>query len=419
MMNFGSKIVQLALAFLARKVVGRNKPFVVAVTGSVGKTSTKEAIYQVLADHFGEEVRKNSGNLNTEIGLPLAILGYEKVPAVWAWPMFLAKAFTRSFSKTFPKYLVLELGVDKPGDMAHFATIFSADIAVITSVAGAHLANFHDLSEYQAEKLKITELMKSGGTLIVNDDERILSELKNEHKQSYGISSENATFRAVDPLYQTTGTDFRINSVGQKIAIHSHLLGEQGVYALLAGYVVGQSLGFQSLEVKKSLESVEPLPGRMRLIAGKNNCVIIDDSYNSNPASLRAALSVLAEIKYSAGRKVAIVGNMNELGPFEEQEHIAAAKFAQDKTDLIIFAGPNARKMSEAVSDRDKTLVFRNRLELEKDLSEIIKKGDLILVKASQNGNFFEEITKKLMKEPEKAGKLLVRQGKEWRRKKH
>ena len=149
----------------------------------------------------------------------------------------------------------------------------------------------------------------------------------------------------------------------------------------------------------------------------KNNCVIIDDTYNSNPVSVRAALDVLENIKYS-GRKIAILGNMNELGRFEQDEHRLIGEYSRDKADLIVFVGKNAGIMAKANGTNEQIQVFASRQELEKSLANIVKPNDLILIKASQNGNFFEEVTKRLMSEPEKASELLVRQSRFWMKKK-
>lgn len=150
--------IQWVLAKYARSVITKNNPFVIAITGSVGKSSTREAAYQVLSDHFGaDEVRRNLGNLNTEIGVPLTILGYEKQPSNLIWPIFLVGSYFRTFTKKYPKYLILEMGVDHPGDIAYLCSIAQPDLAIITSTEGAHLANFKSLEQYRDEKISIVK----------------------------------------------------------------------------------------------------------------------------------------------------------------------------------------------------------------------------------------------------------------------
>ncbi|PIS07885.1 hypothetical protein COT78_01475 [Candidatus Berkelbacteria bacterium CG10_big_fil_rev_8_21_14_0_10_43_13] len=418
MKKLGLKFIHWILFLEARKVIRRHDPFVIGVTGSVGKSSTKEAIYQVLYDKFGAEVRKSHGNFNSELGLPLSILGYGEKKRIsnWVWPFFLFQAYLKTFQKTFPKYLVLELGVDKPGDIAYFGRILKFDMVVITSAAGAHLGNFDSLADYQNEKISLTKELKPGGLVIANADDPILSKINLAKIIFYSIYHKSDFYaESVQPSLE--GTDYRICSLGQKISVKSKLLGSQFVASSLPAFIIGHQFGIQSLKIKKSLERIEPLPGRMRLLEGKRDCIIIDDTYNSSPTSAKAALDVLEQIKYS-GRKVAILGNMNELGRFELDEHKSLGDYSRDKADLTVFVGKNAGIMAIANGKRDKVLVYDNRADLSKNLNKIVKPKDLVLVKASQNGNFFEETSKQLMKNPEKASELLVRQSKFWLKKK-
>lgn len=396
-----------------------HQPFIIGITGSAGKSSTKEAVYHVLHDHFGDNIRKSHGNFNSEMGLPLAILGYgeRKSAPGWLWPFFLIQAYFKTFQKTFPKYLVLELGVDKPGDIAYFGRIIKLDIAVITSVSGAHLANFAMTSDYHAEKLSILKIVKDGGIVIANRDDAVLAKIDFPKTIFYAVSDHTANFYAENIKLTLSGTEYRICSVGQKIAIRSELLGPQFVASALAAFAVGQNFLIQSLQIKKSLEKIKSMSGRMRTIAGKEKCILIDDTYNASPVSVKAALDVLENIKYS-GRKVAILGNMNELGKFETEEHRLIGEYSRDKADLTVFVGKNALIMAKANSQTDKLLIFANRRELIKSLDTIIKPHDLILIKASQNGNFFEEVTKQLMQNPDLAPQLLVRQSKWWMKRK-
>lgn len=260
--------------------------------------------------------------------------------------------------------------------------------------------------------------MKTDGKLILNIDDQKLRDLSYDKVYRYSLADKTADFYAESVKFSLSGTEYRVSSTGQKIAIKSQLLGYQFIYSSLAAFAVGHIFGLQSMEIKKSLDSIKPLNGRMRVISGKNDLWIIDDTYNANPSSVRAALQVLADFEHE-GRKIAIIGNMNELGTSEKPDHISIGEFSSGKADLVIFVGPNAENMAKTSNDKEKILWFENRLELEKNLDKIVKPGDLVLIKASQNRNFFEEVTKKLMSEPEKADQLLVRQGKAWAKKKN
>lgn len=418
MKNIVLKFIYRILASYARKVIRQHKPFVIGITGSSGKTSTKEAVYRVMADHFGDQVRKTEGNLNAEIGIPLTILGYKSVPNKFLWPFFLIAAYFRTMEKNYPKYLVLEMGLEHPGDFGFFGSIVSLNIGVITTIDPAHFANFKDLAHFQAEKLALIKLVHADGKIIINADDGALAKLEDKRILGIGIAAKEADYGASDIVVTTGGTDYRINTVGQKIAIKSKLIGKQFIYSQLIAFAIGQSFGIQSLEIKKSLEKISTMPGRMRVIEGKSGILILDDTYNANPGSMGAALDVLSEIKY-AGRKVAILGNMNELGAIEKAAHEEIGKYAKGKCDFAIFVSPNADLMAKGFADSKNSLTFSGRLELLKSIDRIVKPKDLILIKASQNRNFFEEVTKYLMKDPTMAKEMLVRQSDFWKRRKN
>jgi UDP-N-acetylmuramoyl-tripeptide--D-alanyl-D-alanine ligase len=419
MKNVVLRIIYKVLASYAKKVINIHQPFVIAITGSVGKGSAKEAIYQVMRDHFGnEDVRANYGSLNAEIGIPLTILGYKSLPSKFLWLPFLVGAYFKTFEKKYPKYLILEMGVEHLGDIDYFTKIVKPDIAVITSISGAHLVNFANLLEYQEEKISLVDKVKENGVVIANfDDSYIKSKLRNKDVLSIGIADKNAEYRAEDIRISIKGTDFRVVSLGQKISIKSKVIGQHLIYPFLIAYAVGQLFEIQSLQVKKSLEKIASVRGRMNFVEGKSGMSIIDDSYNASPISVNAALDTLHEISHH-GRKVFIMGNMNELGASEASEHRSVGKYARGKCDIAIFVGPNAGEMVSGYNDGRSCYQFPNRIELITSLNKLLKPNDLILIKASQNCNFFEEVVKAIMKYPSEASKQLVRQSGFWLKKK-
>lgn len=417
MKNIFLKIIYKVLAYYGRTVILKYKPTVIAITGSVGKTSTKEAVFQVMKDEFGAKVRKNEGNLNAEIGIPLTILGYKALPNKFLWPIFLILSSFRLNQKNYPKYLILEMGVENKGDIKNFTKIAKPDIAVITSLSGAHLTNFSSPAEYEKEKLSIITALSEKGRIVLNYDDPILSQMKGDRIASIGVENESADFKADNVKISSTGTEYRISFVGHKIAIKSALLGSQMITSELLAFAVGNLMNIPVLKISKSLERIKPVIGRMNLIEGKGGVKIIDDTYNANPASVKAALLTLGKID-SAGRKVAILGNMNELGSIEKKAHEEIGAFTKQKCDLAIFVGPNAEVMKKGYNDSKSSISFKDRDQLIESLHSIIKNDDLILIKASQNNNFFEEVVKKLMQNSKEADKLLVRQSKFWLNKK-
>lgn len=417
MKNLFLKFVYKVLAFYAKSVIGKFKPIVIAITGSVGKTSTKEAIYQVLFDQYGRDVRKTPGNLNAEIGLPLTILGYENLPNKFFWPIFLVAAWLKTQVKTFPRILILEMGVEKNGDIKYLTGIAKPDYVIVTSTSPAHIANFKNIEEFEKEKMSIIQSMKPNGKAILNYDDKNLAKVSSPNIVSYGIENVDASYKARNISSDFSGTEFRIERTGSKISIKSKLLGKQFVYSDLAAFAIGDLFAVQLLKIAGSLEKIKPVPGRMNLIEGRDGIKVIDDTYNANPSSVKAALDSLSEIKISNGRKVLILGNMNELGSMEKALHREVAKYAKDKCDLAIFVGKNADIMKESFGEKN-TKSFSTRDELLANIDSIVEANDLVLIKASQNGNFFEEVVKYLMKDKKEAGTLLVRQSKFWMKKK-
>ena len=418
MKNTVLKFIYSVLRRYAKKVILRHKPRVIAITGSVGKTTTKESVAYVLKGSFGDQVRSTHGNLNAEIGIPLTILGYTKTPSKIAWPIILIFAWFRTFSKNYPKYLVLEMGVEHPGDLEYFGSIVKPEIGIITATTVAHVANFKDVSEMQSEKVKMSQILEKNGLLIYNLDDDFLSKQNFKNAISYSIKKEKSDCRASNINLSENGMDFSIDYKNEKINLKSKLLGEHLVYADLAAYCIGKYFGISNEKIVLSLEKRNPIAGRMNLLNGRDGIKIIDDTYNSNPASARAALDTLADINYASGRKVAIIGNMNELGGMEKKSHIELAKYAKRKFDLVVFSGQNAKVMYDTYGDKKTSKKYNNRREIISDLNQIIKPNDLVLIKASQNKNFFEEITKELLENKNEAKNILVRQDKFWQKKK-
>lgn len=413
MKQLALKIIYKRLAKIAQMMIKKHHPFVIAITGSVGKTSTKEAVTAILKLRFGDQLRATYGNLNAEIGIPLTVLGYREQPLKSQWPLFLLKIKKHLKDKTYPKYLVLEMGVEHPGDIKSFCQIAPPNIAIITAATPAHLANFSDLSQMQKEKLSLANFVKDDGALVYNADDGYLRDrVVGNSKISYAIGVETAAIRAEEIKVGLTGNKYVLNCSGERVEINSKLVGRQMIYADLAAAAVANHLKFSMSDIKRGLESLKPYPGRFNILPGTKDITIIDDSYNASPAAVRAAADNLSEIKFR-GRKVFILGNMNELGATSEAEHIAAAKYIDGKANLIVLAGPNANAMAEKISKSGK-MVFGSRLEIENNLDKIVDQGDLVLIKASQNNNYFEEIVKLLLNKNIDPQDVLVRQGRQW-----
>lgn len=426
------KIIEKILKILAKMIIKKYHPFVIGITGSVGKTLTKEAIALVLKKKFF--LRASLKNYNNEIGLPLTIIN-AKSPGknLFGWlKVFLKGFFIIIFPVKFPKVLVLEMAADKPGDIKYLTEIAPCQIGVITAIAPVHLEKFKSIENILKEKEIIATHLPVNGLAILNADDERLFQIKNKIRAkilTFGFS-EKADVRAIEiKLDQeiTEKGELKINGLIFKVSYQGNIvpfslpkiLAKHQIYSALAAICVGLVQGLNLLEISESLKDLEPLAGRMRLIKGVKDSLIIDDSYNSSPKAVLAALETLNEILTPPGRrKIVVLGDMLELGPISEKSHFQIGKkISSYNFEMLITVGNLAKKIAEGAYQNGmrEELIFKfdRSEEVIKFLKEKIIFGDLILVKGSQ-GMRMEKIVKGIMAEPEKADELLVRQGKEW-----
>lgn len=410
----------------ARIVLRKYRPKIIAITGTVGKTSTKDAIFAVIGDSL--LARKSQKSFNSEIGLPLTILNCEngwRDPLVWTKNII--KGFLLFATRVhYPKWLVLEVGAGKPGDIGRAVSIITPDVAIITrfSEVPVHVEFYKSPEEVFAEKTKLVTALRPTGVLIVNaDDDRVyaLREKTKAISISYGLSAR-ATFRAtnVKIAYEKgypTGTTFKLEFDGKVFPVEMKgVLGVQAVYSALAAIAAASYLNLNIIEIIERLSGYQPPSGRMRVLMGLKHTTIIDDTYNASPVAAEAAVEALRIVK-TDGRRIAVLGDMLELGKFTVEEHKKLGKTAGSFVDLLLVAGPRAKYIVEGALDADMSekniLDFDDSRTLGKYLEGIIKEGDVILIKGSQ-GMRMERAVLEIMAEPERASELLVRQEEEW-----
>ncbi len=430
-MIFLKKLLIYILTIESRLILKKYKPFIVAVTGSVGKTSTKDAIYCVLKDQ-SKYVRKSEKSLNSEIGLPLTIIG---VPNAWhnlsGWLSNIRAGLNLIVGEhEYPDCLILEIGADHPGDIKKTVKWLHPDIAVITKISSlpVHVEFFKSPGEVFNEKASLAEGVKSGGTIVLfADDEKTMTiaervKVKNPRIVTYALKT-SATVKGSDYTVTyvngvTTGFSFNIESDGQsnKIAVLG-VIGETYQYPLLAAAAVGRARGMKSEDIIRKLAGFEAPKGRMSIIPGINGSTIIDDTYNSSPDAAVAALATLKGMESGTGKKIAMLGDMMELGKFSAEEHRKIGKSAAGIVSRLITVGQRSRATAdEAVANglaSNSIEAFDSSNEAAKHVIDLIKPGDIILIKGSQSVRM-ERVVKVLMADPERAGQLLVRQEKEW-----
>ncbi|OGG43053.1 hypothetical protein A3G50_01595, partial [Candidatus Jorgensenbacteria bacterium RIFCSPLOWO2_12_FULL_42_11] len=365
MKNIFLRILKLILKKLAKAVVRRYQPGIVAVTGSVGKTSTKEAIRAVLSKE--RKIRASSGNFNNEIGVPLTILGdwqEIKKPAFLFWfKVVIASLFRilipRKFSSLkYPEILVLEYAADRPGDMKYLLGIAQPQITVVTAIGEipVHVEFYSGPEALVREKAKLVEQLPTVGFAILNADDPLVLEMKNQTR------SQVMTFGFGDAAQvkitgfenvsngEPTGIVFKLGYGGSFVPVKINgVFGKGQAYAAVAAACVGLIFGMNLVKIAEALVlNFQPPSRRMNLVSGVKGTFIIDDSYNASPLSAKAALDTLRDLK--AKRKIAVLGDMLEIGKYNLEAHEEIGKFAAGFVDLLVTIGPRAKFIAEAAS---------------------------------------------------------------------
>lgn len=433
MKNLLKKIIIFKLDCLAKLYIWRFKPEIVAVTGNVGKTSTKEAIAVIIGKV--KKVRSGKGNLNNEFGVPLTIIGdwaddyYETGNSFLFWCKVLFLSFFRwFFQKDYPEVLVLEYGADRPGDIARLVKKYRPKVGVVTAVGEipVHVEYFSDPSGLAREKSKLISSLGSSEYAVLNHDDPVVYDMKEKTKakvMSYGFTEgatvglSNFDFR-IDDQYRPEGVGFKIHQGAYTFipVILNDVLGKSQALAAGAATCVGIIYGMNLVEISEALTNYEGPKGRLKILRGIKNSIIIDDTYNAAPSSTHLALETLKHLP--AKRRVAILGDMLELGKFTIEAHEEMGNFAGSIADIFLTVGARAKFSAYAAGnqmDQNNIHSFVNSDSAKIKIQELIKEGDLILVKGSQ-GMRMEKIIEEIMAEPEKKKELLVRQGKKWRK---
>jgi UDP-N-acetylmuramoyl-tripeptide--D-alanyl-D-alanine ligase len=395
--------------------------------------------------------------MNSEIGLPLTVIG---VPNAWRNPLAWVKNVLKGLGlillpKDYPDTLILEIGADHPGDIKKVAKWLKTDIVVITKVSRTpvHVEFFKSPEEVFEEKASLADSLKKDGTLILfADDEKVMSiaERKNVGADSrnkikvisFGLN-ENATVRGLgeaiaysnlNGMVVPSGISFKVKikadgqsassvSDGQEqLVTVGKILGTAYEYPLLAAAAVGLAKGMSLSEIVPALNAYDAPRGRMNLIEGVNGSVLIDDTYNSSPDAALAALHAVKSLNVAPGSsKIAILGDMMELGKFAAEEHRKIGREAADAVSHLVTVGPRSKiTAEEAVKiglPADAVHSFDSTAEAAGHIAFIVKEGDVILIKGSQSMRM-ERVVKTLLKNPEQSSNILVRQEREWLEKK-
>ncbi|MGL4108176.1 UDP-N-acetylmuramoyl-tripeptide--D-alanyl-D-alanine ligase [Clostridium sp. LP20] len=355
----------LSLAKYYREKLGIK---IIGVTGSTGKTSTKDLVAAFLSEKF--KVFKTKGNFNNHIGLPLMILELDSSVDI----------------------AVLELGMSDLGEIHTLAECSKPDIALITNIGLSHIENLKTRENILKAKLEITDFFNSENVLIVNGEDEYLPKVEsNSYKIIKTGYNEGFDYVANNIILSEKSTSFTIEDGQDEYVFKLPMVGAHNVLNALLGVAACRVLGVTYDEMVKGLKNIEATSMRLEFIE-KDNFTIINDCYNASPASMEAALDVLSN--YKGNRKIAILGTMNELGDEAERAHREVGAYAKEKADILITTG-DFKESYKIGFDKRNIKIYDAKEEIICDLNNIINKGDVILVKASR-GIKFEEIVKEL-----------------------
>ncbi|MGN0162318.1 MAG: UDP-N-acetylmuramoyl-tripeptide--D-alanyl-D-alanine ligase [Candidatus Ornithomonoglobus sp.] len=342
----------------------------VAITGSVGKTTTKDMVYAVLSAHYN--TLKTPNNFNNDIGVPLTIYGLREEHEM----------------------AVIEMGMNHFGEIEYLAGIALPDAAIITNIGMSHIENLGSQEGIFRAKMEITKLFTEKNTLFVNGDDKFLKTVTGGPYRvvKYGLDPANDVYAKDIENNGRSGVEFTVVYDGGEFRAAVTQPGVHNVYNALAAVCAGFHFGVSVEECIKGLKECEYTSQRLEIIE-HNGIEIINDCYNSSPDSIRAALKVL---KASAkSNKLAILGDVLEMGDFAEKAHYDLGKdVAESGIDMLITAGENAARIAEGAKDSgfDNVKVYETTEDAAQAIDGLVKSGDSVLVKAS-HGMHFEKIT--------------------------
>lgn len=429
MKHFFKNVVTTILTLEARLLLWRTQPTIIAVTGNVGKTSTKDAIYHVLKDHV--RARKSEKSFNSEIGVPLSILGLENAwsnPILW-FKNLIDGLWLALFPGEYAKVLVLEMGVDRPGDMARLTRWIKPHIVVLTRLPDipVHVEYFSTPDLVVAEKLELVKALQPDGVFVYNaDDDKVRAVAESVRQRSLGYSrySPSEFFaKSDDILYEgklPSGLEFLVTHGGEQASFTiPGIVGVAHTYSVAAACAVASLFDISLAACAEAISTLTPPPGRMRIIPGLKDTTLIDDTYNSSPTACERALSTLYEIK-GAKRRIAVLGDMLELGQYSVEAHSRVGEQVADGADVLFTVGVRSRGIAEkalALGFTEKRIFqFEDSVQAGRALEQYLEPGDVVLVKGSQSMRM-ERIVADVMAKPEEAETLLVRQSAAWQQK--
>ncbi len=408
------KVVVVISWFLVRLYIRKYKPIIIGVTGSVGKTGTKRSIAHILSSE--RSVMWQNGNYNDLVTVPLIFFGLE-APSLFnpfAWILTYIKMGISIILGKGADTVVLELGTDGPGQIAQFGKYLTLDIAVVTAISHEHMAFFGTLDAVANEELAVRTYAKKVyiADTIVKDRYVTKEQLEQGIYEVYGSeSSSKVRFMVKSDDLQIITSKFELVATPQIIGAHQYA-------ALAIAAEIAATLGISKDSIESAITTLSGMPGRMNKLEGKDNSILIDDSYNASPVAVREALQYFYTLPQK--RKIAVLGNMNEMGELSKELHSSLASYCDPKKlTMLITIGTDINKYLPPLLENTgmKVITMDNPYEIGEFLGNMNLTNTAILFKGSQNGVFLEESIKPILSN-RNDHKFLVRQSNEWMKKK-
>lgn len=403
MKEFLKKVINFKLAFIARLLILRHRPKIVLIVGTVGKTITRDMVYEALREKFS--VRKNFTRKNDAQSILMTILGREiDEENFWQSARNLFSGFTQIFSsRNYPKWLVMEFDVSRQGDM-QIARWLRPQFGIVTAFGDVpnHVEFFDSPEELIAEQAKLVDYIDSGGALILNTDDPVSTKIKAKSKvkvytcglgemADFMASNKSIVYNEINVNRPPIGINFKLNYYGNTVPVSIQgVLGDQYIYSTMFAVAVGISLGVSVVDIAKNISAYKIAPGRMNLIPGMHASTIVDDSYDASPMAMAKALRVLSAL-HVHGLKIAVLGDMLELGRFSNNEHKKIGELvAKYKFDNLVTVGLRAETIAESAyaagMHKKKIFCFKNSEQAIDEVKKLLnkEKGSAILVSGAK-----------------------------------
>ncbi len=416
MKQHAKSLVVHVLGWQVRRLRKKNELMIIGVVGSIGKTSTKFAVAQILKE--AKVVRFQEGNYNDIVSVPLVFFG-QTMPSLlnpFAWLRIFYRN-ERQLRRNYPyDVVVVELGTDAPGQISKFSRYLRCDIAIVTALTPEHMEFFKSMDAVAAEEMSVVNFSDK---VILNKDLCSPKYYKNflDNVITYGTSG--VVDYGIDKVKTTrNGSKYVVSMPDRQLELNQDAFGLPEIYSAVAGVVAADLDGLTDQQIKHSVRKLMPVSGRMQRLEGIKRSLILDDTYNASPVAMKASLDILYAMK--APQKIAILGNMNEMGEHSKAAHVEVGNYCEpEQLDLVVTIGPDANEfLAPAAKKRGcDTQSFDNPYDAAEFIKSVLKEKAIILAKGSQNKVFAEEAVKLLLANPNDAEKL-VRQSKQWMKKK-